>query len=151
MCIRDRRQAISLNSEQAGAWDYLSHLLLNKDQVAEGKMAASRAYQADAYLRNADVILWRLYSTSYDLEDQPEAEHWCGELARRFPNNQRALECGLWNMTMEGADVDVDSAWALADAYKRTLSPQDEEFYSRWVGMGTVSYTHLTLPTTPYV
>ena len=132
----DLRQAISLNSEQAGAWDYLSHLLLNKDQVAEGKMAASRAYQADAYLRNADVILWRLYSTSYDLEDQPEADHWCRELARRFPNNQRAIECGLWNMTMEGADVDVDSAWALADAYIRTLSPQDEEFYSRWVGMG---------------
>jgi len=30
----------------------------------------------------------------------------------------------------------VDSAWALADSYKRTLTPQSEEFYARWVGMG---------------
>ncbi len=132
----DLRQAIASNANQAGAWDFLSHLLLNKDQVAEAKMAASRAYQADAYLRNADVILWRLFSTSYDLDDEPEAEHWCTELGRRFPDNQRAIECGLWHMTMDGAAVDVDSAWALADAYKRTLTPQTEEFYARWVGMG---------------
>ena len=132
----DLRQAIGSNPNQAGAWDYLSHLLLNKDQVAEAKMAASRAYQADAYMQNADVILWRLFSTSYDLEDQPEAEHWCQELGRRFPSNQRAIECGLWNMTMDGAAVNVDSAWALADSYKRTLTPQSEEFYARWVGMG---------------
>ncbi len=132
----DLRQAIASNANQAGAWDFLSHLLLNKDQVAEAKMAASRAYQADAYLRNADVILWRLFSTSYDLDDEPEAEHWCTELGRRFPDNQRAIECGLWHMTMDGAAVDVDSAWALADSYKRTLTPQTEEFYARWVGMG---------------
>jgi serine/threonine-protein kinase len=132
----DLRQAIANNPNQAGAWDYLSHLLLNKDQVPEAKMAASRAYQADAYMRNADVILWRLFSTSYDLEDQPEAEHWCQELGRRFPSNQRAIECGLWHMTIDGATVDVDSAWALADAYEQTLTPQTEAFYTRWVGMG---------------
>jgi serine/threonine-protein kinase len=135
----DLRQAISLNADQAGAWDMLSHLLLNKEQVAEGKAAAARAYQADAYLRNADVILWRLFTTSYDLRDQPEAQHWCGELTRRFPDNQRAIECGLWQMTMAGADVDVDSVWALADAYGRTLSPQTEEFFSRWAGMGVAA------------
>lgn len=132
----DLRQAIASNPSQAGAWDFLSHLLLNKDQVAEAKMAASRAYQADAYMRNADVILWRLFSTSYDLEDEPEAEHWCTELGRRFPANQRAIECGIWHMTMDGARIDVDSAWALADSYVRTLNPQTEEFYAHWVGMG---------------
>ena len=102
-------------------------------------MAASRAYQADTYLRNADVILWRLFSTSYDLEDQPEAGHWCKELGRRFPNNQRAIECGLWHMTMDGAPVDVDSAWTLAAAYERTLTPQTEEFFKRWAGMGVAA------------
>ena len=135
----DLRQAISIDPNQAGAWDFLSHLLLNKDQVAEAKMAASRAYQADTYLRNADVILWRLFSTSYDLDDQPEAGHWCRELGRRFPNNQRAIECGLWHMTMDGAPVDVDSAWTLAAEYERTLSPQTEEFFKRWAGMGVAA------------
>ena len=102
-------------------------------------MAASRAYQADAYLRNADVILWRLFSTSYDLEDEAEAKHWCGELARRFPSNQRAIECGLWYMTMDGAEVDVDSAWALADSYAQTLTPQTEAFFTRWAGMAVAA------------
>ena len=50
-----------MNEGQAGAWAALSHLLLNKGQTAEAKMAASSAYRADAYLRNADVILWRLF------------------------------------------------------------------------------------------
>ncbi|MFC1530642.1 adenylate/guanylate cyclase domain-containing protein [Gemmatimonadota bacterium] len=132
----DLRQAIANDPNQAGAWDFLSHLLINKEQTAEAKMAASRAYQADTYLRNADVILWRLFSTSYDLEDEPEAEHWCKELGRRFPSNQRAIECGLWHMTMDGAPVEVDSAWTLAAAYERTLTPQTEEFFKRWAGMG---------------
>ena len=135
----DLRQAISLDAGQAGAWDYLSHLLLNKDQVAEAKMAASRAYQADTYLRNADVILWRLFSTSYDLEDPSEAEHWCQELTRRFPGHQRAIECGLWYMTMDEAPALPDSAWALYEAYQRTLSPQTEEFFRRWAGMGVAA------------
>jgi hypothetical protein len=30
----------------------------------------------------------------------------------------------------------VDSAWTLAGAYTRTLTPDETEFYSRWVGMG---------------
>ncbi len=94
----DLRQAIAMDQEQAGAWAILSHLLLNKAETAEAKMAASRAYQADAYLRSADAILWRLYTTSYDLEDQTDAAHWCAELGRRFPNNQRAIECGLWQI-----------------------------------------------------
>jgi hypothetical protein len=37
---------------------------------------------------------------------------------------------------MVGARIDVDSAWALTDAYRRTLTPQTEEFQTRWVGMG---------------
>jgi TolB-like protein len=135
----DLRQAAALNEGQAGAWAALSHLLLNKAETAEAKLAASRAYQADAYLRNADVILWRLFSTSYDLQDQTDAIHWCAELGRRFPGDDRFAECRLWLMTMHDADADVDSAWAYADYYMRLRSPQTEEFDRRWVGMAVAA------------
>jgi len=56
----------------------LSHLLANKSESAESKLAALRAYEADPYLGNADVILWRLFLSSYDLDDRIEAPRWPG-------------------------------------------------------------------------
>ncbi len=135
----DLRQAAALNAGQAGAWAALSHLLLNKDQMAEAKMAAGKAYEADTYLRNADVILWRLFSTSYDLQDQVEANHWCRELGRRFPGDDRFAECRLWLMTMHDADVNVDSAWAYADNVVSLRSPQTREFDERWAHMAVAA------------
>ncbi len=139
-CRGRSRQAIALfNSGQAGSWAALSHLLLNKDQMAEAKMAATRAYEADAYLRTADVILWRLFSTSYDLQDQVDATHWCRELGRRFPGDDRFAECRLWLMTMHGGETNVDSAWAHAADMVRLRSPQTEEFNRRWAGMAVAA------------
>jgi serine/threonine-protein kinase len=135
----DLMQAAIENPGQAGAWAALSHLLLNKDQTAEGKLAATRAYEADAYLRNADVILWRLFSTSYDLQDQVDANHWCAELGRRFPGDDRFAECRLWRMTMHNAALDVDSAWVYAEEVVQLRSPQTREFDRRWAGMAVAA------------
>jgi len=135
----DLRQATASNDGQAGAWAAMSHLLLNKDQTAEAKLAATRAYQADTYLRNADVILWRLFSTSYDLQDQMDATHWCAELGRRFPGDDRFAECRLWLMTMYDAKADVDSAWAYADDFLQLRSPQTAEFDQKWIGMAVAA------------
>lgn len=135
----DLRRSIALNKNQAGAWAMLSHLLLNKAETAEAKLAASEAYKADAYLRDADVVLWRLYSTSYDLDDPPEARHWCDELGRRFPDNPRFVECHLWQMTMRNTETDVDEAWKLADVMVK-LRPADEEAFSRrWAAMAVAA------------
>jgi len=135
----DLRLAAVLSAGQAGAWAVLSHLLLNKDQTAEAKMAATRAYQSDTYLRNADVILWRLFSTSYDLQDQVDATHWCQELGRRFPGDDRFAECRLWMLTMHDAEANVDSAWAHAADVVSLRSPQTEEFNRRWAGMAVAA------------
>jgi serine/threonine-protein kinase len=135
----DLRHAALVNPGQAGSWATLSHLLLNKVQTAEAKMAATRAYEEDAYLRTADVILWRLFSTSYDLQDRVDASHWCQELGRRFPGDDRFAECRLWLMTMHDAETNVDSAWAYADNVVRLRSPQTEEFNRRWAGMAVAA------------
>ncbi len=81
----DLRGSVRANPEQASAWTTLSHLLINKPAVGEAKLAALRAYEADPYLSNANVTLWRLFTTSYDLEDAIEAKKWCDEGQARFP------------------------------------------------------------------
>jgi hypothetical protein len=40
---------------------------------------------------------------------------------------------------MGAAPALPDSAWALYEAYQRTLSPQTEEFFKRWAGMGVAA------------
>ena len=55
-----------------------------------------RAYEADPYLTNANVTVWRLFVTSYQLDDANEAKKWCDEGQRRFPNDYRFAECQIW-------------------------------------------------------
>jgi hypothetical protein len=102
-------------------------------------MAAARAYEADAYLRNADLILWRLFSSSYDLEDLVESEKWCHELGRRFPSDQRFAECQLWLMSMHGARIDIERAWELAGQYERASTPEKVELDRRWAAMAVAA------------
>jgi class 3 adenylate cyclase/TolB-like protein len=135
----DLRAAIAIDANQAGAWAALSHLVLNKGSTAEGKMAAQRAYEADAYLRSADLILWRLFSTSYDLQDQVDATRWCKELRTRFPDAQRAAECELWVMTMHEAEPDVDRAWQLSDEYVVLGGQQTAEIDLLWSNMAVAA------------
>lgn len=135
----DLRRSVSLNPDQAGAWAMLGHLINNKGDVAGAKLAAQRAYQADAYMRDADVILWRLYTGSYDLGDRPEAEHWCAELGRRFPDDHRYVECQLWQMTMDGAEPDVEKAWQLASTYEELAPAGEGELNVRWSRMAVAA------------
>ena len=48
-------------------------------EIAEAKLAALRAYEADPYLRDANKTIWRLFQSSLDLEDAVESAHWCDE------------------------------------------------------------------------
>ena len=121
----DLTAAVSISPSDAAAWSALSHLRYQKPDFTEAKLAALRAYQEDAYLSAAPEIVWRLYTTSYDLEDFPGATQWCAEGGRRFPSNARFTECQLWLMTARGAAVDIDRAWKLADSLRR-ITPAEQ-------------------------
>jgi serine/threonine-protein kinase len=110
----DLRQAVSISPAQAGAWSTLSHLEYRKYNKVEANLAARRAYEADAYLASAREVLWRLYATSYDLEQFTDAIHWCDELAQRYPRDPLQARCGLWLFTTHVRQPDVDEAWRLA-------------------------------------
>ena len=109
----DLEQSIKLDQAGAGAYSTLSHLYYQVGEPALAVIAAQRAYEEDAFLSVADGVLWRLYSASYDLESYKDAKTWCEEGHRRFPQNFRFVQCGLFLMTMSAADHDVARAWDL--------------------------------------
>jgi serine/threonine-protein kinase len=120
---QDLRASVAANPSQASAWTTLSHLLINKPALAEAKLAALRAYDADPYLTNANVTVWRLFSTSYDLEDVVEAKNWCEEGQRRFPQDYRFKECQLWYYSLQGAKQDIPMAWKILEQYVEASPP----------------------------
>jgi serine/threonine-protein kinase len=127
----DLRASVKANDQQASAWNSLSHLLINRAETAEAKLAARRAFESDPYLANVDLTLDRLFTTSVDLEDAVEANHWCQEGFRRFPTNPRFTECQIWLLFLKGATPDVDSAWRLLDQYIALNSPETREYERR--------------------
>jgi hypothetical protein len=125
---QDLRASVAANPNQASAWTSLSHLLLRKGETAEGKLAALRAYEADPYLTNANLTLWRLAASSVDLDDATEATRWCAEGRRRFPADPRFAECQIYVMSLKGQKPDVAKAWSLLDEYVRLSPPNLREF-----------------------
>jgi len=128
---KDLRAAIKINPSQAGALNVLSAIAHQKQDQIEANNLAQRAYEADAYLKSAPEILWRLYATSYDLEQFPNAEKWCDESARRFPKYLGSARCQLWIMTAKGVRTKPAEAWQRAADYEAAVPPREREFYRR--------------------
>jgi serine/threonine-protein kinase len=135
---RDFRASITANPNQATAWTSLTHLLLAKSATAEAKLAALKAYEADPYLKTANLTVWRLFQSSLDLEDGVEAKHWCTEGQRRFTDDPRFVECRLWLFILKDQKADVAEAWKLLAEYTR-LSPPGERAYRRLHGQMIVA------------
>jgi serine/threonine-protein kinase len=112
----DLERAVEADGSLASAHSTLSHLYYQVDDDVPGALrAARRAYEEDAYLTVAHEILWRLFLASYDLEQLTQAQQWCDEGYRRFPDFFRFTECRLWMMTTPLADPDVPRAWRLLE------------------------------------
>jgi eukaryotic-like serine/threonine-protein kinase len=124
----DLETAVRISPSQAGAWATLSHLKYQTGNLVDVKLAAQRAYEEDAYLGNADVVLSRLFFASYDLGQFTDAEHWCQVGQRRFPADVKFVECQLYLLTSRARAPDVPLAWQLADSVTRTASEQERQF-----------------------
>ncbi len=122
--------ATRLNPNQAGAWATLSHLYNQTGSSADVIIAARRALEADAFLSNANTILWRLFLAAYDVGQFSEAAHSCDQGARRFPQDWHFVECQLLMLTTRSKEPDVALAWRLADSATR-LAPEPEQAYYR--------------------
>ena len=128
---KDLRTAVSIEPDRADAWNTLSALQYGKLNVVESNLAARRAYEADAYLTAAPAILWRLFATSYDMEQFVDAGQWCEEGRRRFDTRKSFVTCQLLLLSAKGNRADVEEAWRLVDAVQKVVPAQQREFEGR--------------------
>ena len=129
---RDLRRATSIAPRQATAWNALSALQYFNMDTPESYLDAQKAYEADAFLRAAPDIIWRLYATSYDLEQFPNAIRWCAEGQSRFPKDSRFVLCQLQLMMTKAVDPKPAEAWRLSSEFTRSTPQQDTAFNRRF-------------------
>jgi hypothetical protein len=111
----DLEAAVRFDGTLASAYATLAHLY-SQENVADEVVAATRAYEEDAYLQNANLVLWRLFNGSLNLGNFTNARQWCGEGYRRFPEDYRFVSCQLRLLITPGTeatDASVAEAWGL--------------------------------------
>jgi serine/threonine-protein kinase len=139
----DLRTVTQANTQQASAWNLLSHLLINKGQLAEAKLAAENAYKADPYLRDVDKTIQRLFLASLDLGIRSEAERWCTEGQNRFPQNYRFTECKLWLYALPTATPpNIADVWKTYDDYVK-VSPANLQAFDMLKGRMMVALAYV--------
>jgi serine/threonine-protein kinase len=121
----------STNANRAFAWALLSHLQARKSDPAQAKLAALHAYEVDPYLTNANEVVYRLFSTSADLEDGAGAAQWCQEGGRRFPQDPFFTECQIELMAIPGQKVNVGRAWKVLEQDVALYPPNARDFRRR--------------------
>ncbi len=89
------RSAVEVDPQRASAWDLLSAALYAQADYTGAYVAALRAYQADAYLDDAEQILNRLFLTAYEMGDDALARSWCDEIDHRFQQSWTGADCRL--------------------------------------------------------
>jgi len=122
-------EALLRKADTPSARASLSHLLLNEGETAQAKIAAQSSYDADPFLENANLTVWRLTRASWDLGDSRETRRWCDEGLRRFPNDYRFHQCQLMVYALPNVPSDIPAAWEderrfveLSPAQVRTIS-----------------------------
>ena len=109
------------------------HYAPPREDLVAVVLEARAAYEADAYLREAETVLERLFYASYDLAQFQEARRWCDEGGKRFPNTARFIDCQLWMLITPGAgtDLDIGRAWSLVARADSLTAPAQRAFRSR--------------------
>jgi len=141
--LSDLQEAVRLDPSLAEAWSILSLLHSEQADNTEAKLAARRALEADEFLQDADEIYFRLYATSYDLEQFRDATEYCDEGLRRFPRHILFRECRLWLLAApyaQAPEPDPDEAWDTLERYVEVVPPQFKD-YARLKGQILVAGT----------
>ncbi|MEZ4587798.1 MAG: serine/threonine-protein kinase [Gemmatimonadales bacterium] len=126
-------QATRLDPTLASAFAQLSFVYYaDKSVPVSYALDASRkAYEADAFLSYADLILNRLFWSSYDTNLFADAARWCDEGRRRFPADPRFTECQLWLLLPPNVAPDVALAWQIKARVDSLTPPADRPVASR--------------------
>ena len=138
----DLRAAARIPSRvQARALGLLSAALQLQGNAEQALETANEAYAADAFLINANEIVFRLFYTSFQLEHYADAVRWCDTGRRRFATGWLFVHCEL-TLLAWAPDVrpSVPLAWRLVDdvqhvepAQERTWAEPRAHMMASWV------------------
>jgi class 3 adenylate cyclase/TolB-like protein len=121
---RDLRTAVANDPAYANGWITLADLLYNdKWELADAREAARHAYDADVFLLEDDHFVW-LCEISLQLQDYDQAQRWCNEGRRRFPDRERLLSAELVRLASPGVEPDPAAAWSLVRELGRHAFPE---------------------------
>ena len=124
----DLERATELNPKQAGAFATLVSVYYQVPNATTNDvyLAATKAYDADEFLANANVVLNRLFLAAYDLGAFDKADQYCKVFASRFPSDYRSKRCRLYLLTTPRATtLDVGQARRIADSVVAMRPPKD--------------------------
>ncbi len=104
--------AVRWDPSLARSWYALSLLHGSKGEHAQANQAARMAMEKDAYLAEAEQVIPQLYWTNIERGASSDAEYWCEEGLRRFPDEPNLMECrtNLLGWFGTGA-ADIAAAW----------------------------------------
>ena len=129
----DLEQATQVNSKQASAYATLASLYYQVESATpyDVYIVATKAYDADEFLTNANVVLHRLFIAAYDLNQFDKASQHCKVFSSRFPQDYRSKRCRLFLMTMPKAPApDLAEARRVADSLVN-MRPSKDSLYER--------------------
>jgi TolB-like protein len=134
---KDLTASTKVNPAQASALNTLSHLYISTSRTTEANLTAQTAYTTDPYLTDANKTVWRLFSTSLDLDLGAQAKKWCAEGAARFPQDFRFVECQLWLLTLREQDPKptADAIWKAFRDYTEANKQDKPAFVEKRGGM----------------
>jgi tetratricopeptide (TPR) repeat protein len=132
------QRAVDISPTKAQAWSVLSEVMWQKDKPYEAKVAANRAYEADAFLSGTEGILWRLFAISYDNEELPDAAKFCNDGARRFPRHPAFARCKLLMFTTRAVEPDVAAAQREYDKLVELSAPELFQVQGKMVVAATI-------------
>jgi hypothetical protein len=126
-----------INPAQASALNTLSHLYSATSRSTDANLAAQTSYSTDPYLSDANKTLWRLFSSSMDINAPGQAKKWCDEGAARFPDDFRFVECRLWLFTLPGQDPKptAEAIWKAYRDYTQANKVDKPEYVQKRGGM----------------
>lgn len=123
--VEDLESATEQEPGLAHAHSVLSHYYYTQSDLPGVLLAARTAYREDAYVDDADQVLWRLFLANYDLGQFNRARNWCEEGRSRFPRHAQLALCRLYLLTAPTVEPDVDEAWS-AFARVDSLLPAEQ-------------------------
>ena len=124
----DLEKSTRLNPKQASAFATLASLYYQVENATPNDVyiAATKAYEADEFLANANVVLHRLFNAAYDLNQFDKASQHCKTFSTRFPLDYRSKRCRLFLLTMPLAPaLDLAEARHIADSVVAMRPPKD--------------------------